>query len=296
MSKNNKWYKSLEEYVRCGEPERETKSQSWIAAIGLQDVDGLSVSDYLLDTARDHIEGKISIDEVQTRIADYYNESYERKNYEQDNKEADIVSARIANLLDEHTFQFSPAEWMMIHRRLFEGVFDAAGQIRDYNVTKDEWILGGDTVRYASYWSILDTMNYDFENERVFSYECLTMDDVIKHIVKFTSDIWQIHPFCEGNTRATAVFIIKYLKTLGMELTNDVFAEHSWYFRNALVRANYSNIKDGIYATTKYLEMFFRNFLMGKDNELKNRYMHVDYKGETVVKENQMSYNSFRTN
>ena len=287
----NKWYTDLDEYIRKGEPGQAERSGNWLVAIGLQQVDGLSVSDYLIDTAKEHIEGRIDIYEVQDRIASYYANRGERIATEENNREADMVSSRITKELNEQGFHFSPAEWITIHKRLFEGILDGAGYVRDYNITKDEWVLGGDTVVYTSYHSILETLNYDFDCEKSFNYKELSIDEMIKHIAKFTSDIWQIHPFCEGNTRATAVFIIKYLKTLGLEMTNEVFAEHSWFFRNALVRANYNNISSGIYATTKYLEMFFRNFLLGKDNELKNRYMHVDYNDERTVKENHFSYN-----
>lgn len=277
MSEEKKWQFELEEYIRQGEPAQAQKSVAWQTAIGLQEVDGLQTSEYLLDTAKNHIEGKISIGEVQKRIHSYYEQRNERIHIEDDTKEADIVSARIAELLGENTFQFSPAEWMTIHRRLFEGVFDFAGKIRDYNITKKEWILNGDTVIYASCNSIKDTLNYDFQEEKKFSYKGLSLNEAVIHLAKFASDIWQIHPFCEGNTRATAVFMIKYLKTLGFEVSNDVFAEHSWYFRNALVRANYNDLKNGIHSTTKYLELFFSNLLMGTNYELKNRFMHIDY-------------------
>ena len=277
MSEEKKWQFELEEYIRQGEPAQAQKSVAWQTAIGLQEVDGLQTSEYLLDTAKNHIEGKISIGEVQKRIHNYYEQRNERIQIEEDTKEADIVSARIAELLGENTFQFSPAEWMTIHRRLFEGVFDFAGKIREYNITKKEWILNGDTVIYASCNSIKDTLNYDFQEEKKFSYKGLSLNEAVKHLAKFASDIWQIHPFCEGNTRATAVFMIKYLKTLGFEVSNDVFAEYSWYFRNALVRANYNDLKNGVHSTTKYLELFFSNLLMGTNYELKNRFMHVDY-------------------
>lgn len=287
MSEEKRWQFELEEYIRQGEPEQAEKSEAWQIAIGLQKVDGLKTSAYLLDTAKEHIEGKISIDEAQKRIQSYYEQRMDRKETEDETKEADIVSSRITQLLGEKTFQFSPAEWMMIHRRLFEGVFDHAGKIRTYNIMKKEWVLKGDTVIYASWNSIKDTLDYDFRTEKEFSYEGLTLNESIKHLVKFASDIWQIHPFAEGNTRATAVFIIKYMKTFGLKVDNDAFKKHSWYFRNALVRANYNNLKNGIHATTKYLEMFFSNLLMGTDYELKNRYMHVDYIAEQNNTESQ---------
>ena len=166
---------------------------------------------------------------------------------------------------------------MTIHRRLFEGVFKHAGQVRTYNITKKEWVLNGDTVIYADFNSIRDTLDYDFATEKQFSYEGLSVEAAVKHLAKFASDIWQIHPFCEGNTRATAVFIIKYMKTFGFRVNNDAFQKNSWYFRNALVRANYNNLQKGIHSTTKFLEMFFGNLLLETNHELKNRYMHVDY-------------------
>ena len=270
------WQFELEEYIKQGEPDRAEKSEAWQTAIGLQAVDGLNTSEYLLDTAKEHIEGKITIDEAQKRIHSYYEQRTTRTETENETKEADIVSARITKLLGEKAFQFSPAEWLSIHRRLFEGVFGHAGQIRQYNITKKEWVLSGDTVIYADWNSIKETLNYDFATEKQFSYEGLSVEAAVKHLAKFASDIGQIHPFGEGNTRATAVFMIKYMKTFG-------FRENSWYFRNALVRANYNNLQKGVHSTTKFLELFFSNLLLGTNHELKNRYMHVDFADESTL-------------
>ena len=280
---NKYWELELNEYIRQGEPEKIDKSNAWKTAIGLQDVDGLKTSDYLIETAKEHIEGKISITEADKRIHSYYEERKDRNEIEEDSKEADIVSVRIAKLLGEKTFQFSPVEWQNIHRRLFEGLFSHAGKIRNYNITKKEWILKGDTVMYASFDSIRATLDYDFSQEKNFSYEGLTIDESVRHIAKFTSGIWQIHPFGEGNTRSTAVFIIKYLKSFGFAVSNETFAENSWYFRNALVRANYNDLQNGVYATTEFLELFFENLLMNAGHELKNRYMHIDFENESAT-------------
>ena len=280
MSAEKNWQFELEEYIKQGEPGQIEKSEAWQTAIGLQAVDGLNTSVYLLDTAKEHIEGKISIDEAQKRIQSYYEQRTDCTEIENETKEADIVSARITKLLGEKAFQFSPAEWLTIHRRLFEGVFSHAGQVRQYNITKKEWVLNGDTVIYADWNSIKNTLDYDFATEKQFSYEGLSVDASVKHLAKFASDIWQIHPFSEGNTRATAVFMIKYITTFGFRVNNDAFEKNSWYFRNALVRANYNNIQKGVHATTKFLEMFFANLLLDTDYDLKNRYMHVDYVDE----------------
>lgn len=274
---DRKWELELNEYIRQGEPDQIDKSNAWKTAIGLQDVDGLKPSEYLIETAKEHIEGKITISEVDKRIHSYYEGRQDRSEIEVDTKEADIVSVRIAMILGEKAFQFSPVEWQNIHRKLFDGVFSHAGMVRDYNITKKEWVLKGDTVMYASFDSIRDTLDYDFSQEKKFSYEGLSIEETVRHIAKFTSGIWQIHPFGEGNTRSTAVFIIKYLKTLGFDVSNETFAENSWYFRNALVRANYNDLQNGIHATTKFLELFFENLLMNVGHDLKNRYMHIDF-------------------
>ena len=281
MPEQDRWQLELSEYIRQGEPDRAEKSAAWQTAIGLQAVDGLKTSPYLLETAKAHIEGDIDIAGAQQRIQSYYREQEHRLAVEDGTMEADIVSSRITELLGERTFQFSPAELQSIHRRLFSGIFDHAGQFRTYNITKNEWVLGGDTVVYSSWESIRDTLDYDFAQEKQFSYDQLSVPESIRHIAKFASGIWQIHPFCEGNTRGTAVFIVKYLKTFGFTVNNDVFAANSWYFRNALVRANYNNLQKGIHATGVYLERFFENLLLGTQHELKNRYLHVEFESNT---------------
>lgn len=272
--------KQLTEYIIQGEPKQKEKSLIWKTAIGLQDVDHLFPSEYLLQTAKDHIEGKIDIDSVQTRIDSYYETRTDRKTEENDTEEADKVSARIAKILGEKAFQFSPTELITIHKRLFEGILPHAGKIRNYNISKKEWILNGDTVIYSSYNNIYETLEYDFKTEKSFSYKNLSLDKIIEHIAEFTSNIWQIHPFGEGNTRTTAIFIMKYLNTLGFKVGNEVFANHSWYFRNALVRANYNDFSKGIHSTNKYLILFFENLMVNKNHELKNRYLHMDYEAK----------------
>lgn len=270
------WQFDLEEYVRQGEAGKAEKSCAWKTAIGLQDVDGLQTSAYLLETAKEHIEGYIDINTARKRIDSYYETRTERREEEKGTEEADRVAARITQILSEKTFQFSPAEYRMIHKRLFFGIYDHAGMTRTYNITKKEWVLHGKSVFYASADSINATLEYDFGQEKQFSYKGLSLQESVRHLAKFTSDIWQIHPFCEGNTRTTAVFIVKYLKTFGFHINNDAFAEHSWYFRNALVRANYNDLTRGIHATTEYLEHFFGNLLLGTDYELKNRNLVID--------------------
>ena len=265
----------FEEYIRQGEPLQKEKSYAWQTAIGLQAVDDLKTSEYLIQTARQHIEGDITIEEAKQLIDSYYQSKTVRADIEDRTEEADKVSARIAEILSERTFTFSPVEYITIHRRLFQGIYKFAGKIREYNITKREWVLKGETVLYASADSIRETLDYDFMQEKNFNYKDLNINEAITHIAKFISGIWQIHAFGEGNTRTTAVFTIKYLRTFGFDISNKAFANHSWYFRNALVRANYNNWGRGIYATTEYIEAFFRNLILFEHNELKNRTMLV---------------------
>lgn len=267
---------NFDEYLRQGEPDKAEKAKVWKTAIGLQQVDGLKPSEYLIATARQNIEGDITIEEVKTRI-DHYYQQHATKTDDDRTEEADKVSARIAEMLGEQTFTFSPAEYLAIHRRLFSGIYRFAGKIRDYNITKKEWVLNGETVLYASADSLKATLEYDFEQEKKFSYKGLNQQETIEHIVRFISYLWQIHIFGEGNTRTTAIFLIKYLRTFGFNVDNELFEQHSWYFRNALVRANYKNLAKNIHATNEFLLRFFGNLLFEEKNILKNREMHVLY-------------------
>lgn len=278
---------NFDEYLIQGEPNKAEKAKVWKTAIGLQQVDSLKPSEYLIETAKQNIEGDITIDEVKNRIDSYY-QQHPNKTDEDRTEEADKVSARIAEILGEQTFTFSPAEYLTIHHRLFKGIYEFAGKIRDYNITKKEWVLNGETVLYASADSLRATLEYDFEQERKFNYKGLSEQQIIEHIAHFISNLWQIHIFGEGNTRTTAIFLIKYLRKLGFKNFNkDLFANHSWYFRNALVRANYEDLSRGIYRTEKFLTIFLSNLLLKGDFSLKNRDMHIlaDTVNDTVKKQ-----------
>ena len=265
----------FKEYLRESEPDKAHKGYAWSTAIGLQAVDGLKPSKYLIETAIQNIEGKITLKEVQSLIDSYYEEKPAHLSDDERTEEADKVSSRIAEILSETAFSFSPNEYIAIHRKLFQGIYKHAGKIRDYNITKKEWVLNGETVTYGSASELRATLEYDFSQEKDFSYRGLSMDEIIHHLAVFISRLWQIHIFGEGNTRTTAVFFIKYLRTLGFSATNDIFAENAWYFRNALVRANYTNLQKGIHETKEYLEVFLRNLLLNEKNELQNRNLHI---------------------
>lgn len=265
----------FEQYICQGEPLQRAKGYAWKTAIGLQAVDGLQTSDYLHQTACSHIEGDITIGEAQDRIRSYYESREQRLAAAPGTEEADKVAANIAQILNEQTLSFSVSGLLSVHRRLFRGVFNHAGKLRQVNLTKSEPVLRGDTVRYVSYVDLEPTISYDLSQEKKFNYAGLSREQIVTHLVQFVSNLWQIHPFREGNTRTTAVFTILYLRSLGFEVENDLFAAHSWYFRNALVRANYQNVAKGIERDTSYLEKFFRNLLLGENHELKNRYMIV---------------------
>ena len=264
----------FKEYIKQSEPNKRDKGYAWHTAIGLQAVDGLKPSKYLIDTAIKNIEGDISIDEAQELLNTYYEEN-PKADTEDRTEEADKVAVRIAKILSEKAFSFTPNEYISIHKKLFAGIYGHAGKLRDYNITKKEWMLNGATVLYGSASELRATLDYDFAEEKKFSYKNLSMEEIIHHLAIFISRLWQIHVFGEGNTRTTAVFFIKYLRTLGFDATNNIFAENAWYFRNALVRANYNDLRNGVHETTEYLELFLRNLLLDEKNELHNRSMHI---------------------
>ena len=275
MSEDNNIFSTFDQYLRQGEPQKREKADIWRTAIGLQQVDGLTPSDFLLQKAQENIEGIVTIDDVTRQVRSYYLSKGSHDAEDRDKEEADRVSANIAKILSSRTFSFNTNGYVSTHRRVFEGVFKHAGKIRDYDISKKEWVLDGDSVSYLNWEDLRRALDYDIEQEKNFSYKGLSSDNIIVHLAKFTSGLWQIHAFCEGNTRTTAVFLIQYLRSIGFHVNNDMFARHSWYFRNALVRANYKNVQKGIEYTPIYLERFFRNLLLGDGWDLRNRFLHI---------------------
>ena len=268
-------------------PEKYKKVYAWETAIGLQKVDDLTPSDYLYEIAEKNIENNLSFDEAHKLIHTYYEE---KTTINDRTEEADKVSIRIAELIASNSFVFSPIEYINIHKKLFAGIYDHAGKIRNYNITKKEWVLDGKSVVYGNAYDLNELLEYDFKQEKEFNYSNLSNKEFIKHIAKFIANLWQIHIFGEGNTRTTAVFLIKYLNTKGFNLTNDLFAKNSWYFRNALVRANYSNYLLNIDETTYYLEMFLENLIFNTNHILSNKQLHISYK-ETINKYLELTIN-----
>lgn len=268
-------YINFDEYIRQGEPAQREAAYAWSTAIGLQAVDGLKTSEYLNELARKNIEGEISIDEVEQLLNSYYESKTKREADDNNKEEADKASKNIKRILSVKTFDFTTNGYISVHRRIFEGVMKHAGELRQYDITKREWILDGDTVYYLNWEDLRRAIDYDIEQERNFSYKGISQDELVSHFTKFVSGLWQIHAFGEGNTRTTAVFALQYLRSLGFDVENDLFAKHSWYFRNALVRANYKSAVKGIDYAPVYLERFFRNLLLGEQWDLRNRYLHI---------------------
>ena len=269
-------YINFDEYIRQGEPQKKERAEAWRVAIGLQAVDGLKTSEYLQKTARRNIEGEITIDEARELVKEYYIKKTVHDDDDAEKEEADRVSSNISKLLQTDAFTYSVAGLSAIHRAIFEGVFKHAGRFRDYDISKKEWVLRGDSVLYGRWQDLRMAIEYDLNQEREFDYTVLNKDQMVEHLAKFVSGLWQIHPFREGNTRTIAIFTIKYLRSQGFSVNNDLFERHSWYFRNALVRANYRNLNKGVNYEPLFLVRFFRNLLLGEINTLKNRYMMID--------------------
>lgn len=279
-------YLNFDEYIRQGEPAQREAAYAWSTAIGLQAVDGLKTSEYLNELARKNIEGEITIDEVEQLLNSYYESKTTREADDNKKEEADKAAKNIKRILSVKTFDFTTNGYISVHRRIFEGVMKHAGELRQYDITKREWVLDGDTVHYLNWEDLRRAIDYDIEQERNFSYKGISQDELVTHFTKFVSGLWQIHAFGEGNTRTTAVFAIQYLRSLGFDVDNDLFAKHSWYFRNALVRANYKSAVKGIDYSPVYLERFVRNLLLGEQWDLRNRYLHIHSTKEWSVQPN----------
>ena len=294
-TKEKELYINFDEYIRQGEPAQRERADAWRVAIGLQAVDGLKTSEYLQETARQNIEGKITIDEARELVKQYYVKKTAHDDGNEDKEEADRVSTNISKLLQTDAFTYSVAGLAAIHRAIFEGVFKHAGQFRNYDISKKEWVLRGESVLYGRWQDLRMTVEYDLEQERQFDYRALNKDQMIEHLAMFVAGLWQIHPFGEGNTRTTAIFTIKYLRMLGFSVNNDLFERHSWYFRNALERANYRNVEKSVNIESIFLIRFFRNLLLGENNELKNRYMMIDGPEEWKMPKTDQAENKHRT-
>ena len=240
--------------------------------IGLQDVDRLKNSPYFVKESERYLKGEISLDELDNIIASYYES---KPTTEDRSEEADKISIRIARLIGEDSFTFTVGQLLTIHKRLFDGVVEHPGQVRTYNFSKKEWVLDGASVIYGDFRDLEMTLQYDFKTEKQFDYSRLSIDEAIMHLAVFIANLWQIRAFEEGNTRTTAVFAIKYLRSLGFDVANDTFAKNAWYFRNALVRANYTNIQKGVYEDRSYLVKFLRNLLLNENNRLENKELHI---------------------
>ena len=263
-------------YDEAEEPSRRERAYAWATAIGLQDVDGLKPSKHLYTVAKRHIEGEITQDDAR-RIVDEYYETKDGHDLPADQKEADKVAARIIAVINSPSFVFSPEYFIGLHGRIFDGIFSHAGKIREVELTKSEDVLNGATVEYAPSFMIKTQLDAEFNREKHFLYKGISEDAFVEHIASFVATIWQIHPFREGNTRTTALFVIKYLRSKGLDVTNDLFAKKSWYFRNALVRANFENARLDVVKEPVYLEEFFKVLLWGADIELKNRFLRIGF-------------------
>ncbi|MEG0408175.1 MAG: Fic family protein [Bacilli bacterium] len=268
---------ALNEYKETKETtDKVIKQLYWDMAIGLQKVDNLTPSPYMISLVKENINGKISTSEVLEKLNSYYETKYENNKIITNELECDLVATRINELLNDNSFGMYPITFKNIHKYLFKDIYDFAGIYRNVNITKSEPVLKGDTVNYLPYHQLEEGLEHDFNKEKEFDYSKLSMNDKIIHIAKFTSTIWQAHPFRKGNTRTTAVLIEKYLRNMGFNINNELFKDYSVYFRNALVRSNYTNVSKNIYPSYEYLNKFFENLLIDKNNILLNEDMVIN--------------------
>lgn len=259
---------SINDYIETETPKNYVKQQEWDMAIGLQRVDNLKPSKYLESLLQENVTGEKTIYEVEYELKQYYEEKDKRDQIVREEFECDLVSTRIVQLLEENSFELSVNYMKYIHKYLFKDVYEFAGEFRKINFSKHERILNNDSVAYGDCKLLEQSLNYDISLENNKNYDDMNIVDVINNITNFSSSIWQIHPFREGNTRTTALFIEKYLVSLGYDVDNTMFKEKSVYYRNALVRSNYFNNYLNIKPDNSFLIKFYENLLLGKNNNL----------------------------
>ena len=267
---------SINDYIETETPKNYVKQQEWDMAIGLQEVDNLKPSKYLEKLLRENVIGEKTIYEVEHELKQYYIEKDKTDKTIQDEFECDLVSTRIVQLLEEDNFELSVDYIKNIHKYLFKDVYEFAGEFRKVDFSKHERILNNDSVAYGDYKLLEQSLDYDITLEKNKNYNEMNIVDVINNITDFSSRIWQIHPFREGNTRTTALFIEKYLVSLGYDVDNTMFKEKSVYYRNALVRSNYFNNYLNIKQDNSFLIKFYENLLLGKNNNLHSKDLIVE--------------------
>ena len=255
-------------YREEAKPKGYIKRLQWDMAIGLQQVDNLKPSKYLEQIREKNILGELTIKEVEQSLREYYITKEKQKDINHNELECDFVSMRIVGLLDQDNFELSVDYLKYIHKYLFQDVYEFAGEFRKIDFSKHEKILNNDSVAYGDSETLTESLEYDISLEKEKNYKGVSIVEVIKNITDFTSNIWQVHPFREGNTRTTAVFIEEYLISLGYYVDNSLFKDKSVYFRNALVRSNYFNNYLNIKEDKSYLIKFYENLLLGKNNNL----------------------------
>lgn len=274
---------SINDYIETETPNNYVKQQEWDMAIGLQEVDNLKPSKYLEKLLQENVTGKKTIYEVEKELKEYYVEKEKNNEVNHNELECDLVSTKIVELLQENNFELSIDYLKYVHKYLFQDVYEFAGEFRKVDFSKHERILNNDSVAYGDYKLLEQSLDYDITLEKNKNYNEMNIVDVINNITDFTSRIWQIHPFREGNTRTTAIFIEKYLVSLGYDVDNTLFKDKSVYFRNALVRSNYFNNYLNIKEDNSFLIKFYENLLLGKNNNLHSRDLIVE---ELFNKEN----------
>ena len=259
---------SVNEYEEKYKPKGYIKQLEWYMAIGLQQVDNLKPSKYFEKLTKENIIGNLTIKEVEKELKSYYTEKENKNEVDYNELECDFVSTRIVELLQEDKFELSVDYLKYIHKYLFQDVYEFAGEFRKVDFSKQEIILNNDSVAYGDHKTLIDSLEYDISLEKEKNYKEMSIVEVINNITKFSSSIWQVHPFREGNTRTVALFIEKYLISLGYTVDNTLFKDKSVYFRNSLVRSNYFNNYLNIKEDTSYLTKFYENLLLGKNNNL----------------------------
>lgn len=244
----------------------------WKTAIALQAVEGLETSEDLMEIARQNVAGEISAKKAANQAKKIDDENH-----------ANLVAARMFEILSQTSKSaefyrnfLSQGTLQNIHRKLFEGILENAGEYRKKNIAKREWALDGELLLYPPAKNIANSLEKILSQERKFSFDDLENSQIANHIANFISDLWQIHPFEKYNTQTIAIFFIKYLEHFGLDFSDETLARRPVYFRNSLVRSAYSD-GEKIKADAKYFERLVQNILCSAKNELDYKAIHIKY-------------------
>ena len=269
---------TIKKYLTSRNKQEREACLLWLTAFGIQSVVDLKPSADLLRIIINHIEGKYDIERTRSEVRAFYHEQHKQSHgggHHHRFEEADKVAVRIVDYFERGEFELTPESFSFAHRSMFHNLYHNSGQLREAAASKKEWVLGNTAVLYPKHEEIKPYLNYLFSNERSIDLSKLTPQHRLRHLCEFIAKLFMINAFQYANSRATFVYSMKYFLSLGYHFQNDTFFREAWFFRNAIIRACYTNMHQGVYPTTMHMEMFLGNLFLNEENELRNHRMVI---------------------